>query len=68
MGVQKGQNYEHNAQLSPMLVNTMKAQTCNMKRSQRHSNHAQISRTSHTQVEMSHTKKSRTFFLGGSAN
>jgi S-ribosylhomocysteine lyase LuxS involved in autoinducer biosynthesis len=34
MGVQKGQNYEH-TQLSPMLVNTMKGHTCNMKRSQK---------------------------------
>jgi hypothetical protein len=87
MGVQKGQNYEHthtHTQLSPMLVNTMKAHTCSLIRNaaqKRHSNHAQISRTSYTQVEMSHTQyeplthkskcrtqKSRTFFVGGSAN
>jgi hypothetical protein len=46
-------------QLSPMLVNTMKAHTCSLIRNaaqKRHSNHAQISRTSHTQVEMSHTQ------------
>jgi hypothetical protein len=77
MGVQKGQNYEH-TQLSTMLVNTMKAHTCNTKRSQKtfepRANKPNLShpsrnvshtiRISHTQVEMSHTKKSN-FLRGG---
>jgi hypothetical protein len=80
MGVQKGQNYEHtHTQLSPMLVNTMKAHTCNTKRSSQKTfeprankpnlshtsrNVSHTIRTSHTQVEMSHTKKSN-FLRGG---
>ena len=51
-GRPKGQNYEH-TQLSPVIVNTMKVIRNAHKR---HSNHAQISRTTHTQVEMSHTQ------------
>ena len=61
-----------------MLVNTMKAHTCNTKRSQKtfeprankpnlaHTsrNVTHTIRTSHTQVEMSHTKNSN-FLRGG---
>ena len=77
-GRPKGTKLSTHTQLSPMLVNSMKAHTCNMKRSQKifepHANKPNLShtsrkvthtiRTSHTQVEMSHTKKSN-FLRGG---
>jgi hypothetical protein len=69
-GRPKGTKLWTHTQLSPMLVNTMKAHTCNMKRSQKtfepRANKPNLSHTSrnvthtirisHTQVEMLHKK------------
>jgi hypothetical protein len=74
----KGTKLWTHTQLSPMPVNTMKGHTCNMKRSQKtfeprankqNLSHTSLNvihtiRTSHTQVGMSHTKKSN-FLRGG---
>jgi hypothetical protein len=77
-GRPKGTKLWTHTQLSPMLVTTMKAHTCNTKRSQKtfepRANKPNLSRTSrnvthtirtsHIQVEMSHTKKLN-FLRGG---
>jgi hypothetical protein len=78
----KGTKLWTHTQLSPMLVNTMKSHTCNTKSSQKafepraiKPNLAHTSWKCHTHNteplthnSKCHTKKSRTFFVGVSAN